>query len=428
MTAQPIVTRLSLVAALAFVTLAGPLPAALAQGGPPPALVRVGEITQETLQARFSVVGRLQEVRSAVVAAEVEGKLIEVTVEEGDTVVGGETVLARVDPVWTRLMRDAAKARVRSAQATLDQARLDLKYLEQLQEANSAKQREVDDARALVASNEADLDAAKVELERAREMIERLTVRAPFDGVVVEKTAEVGQWVEPGGPICTMISRGRIDAVVGTPERLARRVSVGDKVEVLIEPLEETVMGEVVSIIPRSRNAARTFPTKIRLDDHDGRLKSGMSVTARIPTSSTDDFMTVPRNAVVRTDEGSVVWVPVPPRDSDDPPGASPPAGDGESGGKPGGEAGDGSGPPPMPTAGMVGVRVLFGAGNRVAIAAMPNARPLKAGDRVVVEGMETLFPGRPLTFGGEGPQGVQPPGTAETDENEANNDSKSDA
>jgi len=346
----------------------------IAQDGPPPALVRVAEVQQQELQERFSVVGRLQEVRRAVVAAEVEGKIIDVSVEQGDPVVGGETVLAKVDAVWTKLQRDAAAADVKSARATLDQSKLDLKYLEQLEQANSARQREVDDTRAQVEADTARLQSAQVELDRAEEMIERLTIRAPFDGVVIEKTVEEGQWVDQGDPVVTMISRGRIDAVVGVPEGLIPNVKMGDTIEIVVEPLKRSLGGKVVSITPLSSNAARTFPVKVRMDDQDGQLKAGMSVVARVPTVERAQYMTVPRSAVVRSPQGTVIWVPS--------------SGGGQNGGQQGGN---------MPTAGMVGIRVLFGAGESFAVKAGPGNPPLEAGQPVIIEGMEALFPGRPL-------------------------------
>ena len=68
-----------------------------------PATVRVGVAETQKLRPRLAVIGRLREVRLATVAAEVEGKVLAVPVQEGDPVVGGQTVLAEIDGVWAGL-------------------------------------------------------------------------------------------------------------------------------------------------------------------------------------------------------------------------------------------------------------------------------------------------------------------------------------
>lgn len=338
--------------------------------GPFPASVRVDKVQTQTLRKRIAVVGRLHELQRATVAAEVEGKILEVPVQEGDPVIAGETVLARIDGVWAEQNLKRAEADVAAAQATLDQSELDLKYLEQLREAQSAKPKEVDDMRAQVASDRARLSSAVADRERAQREVERLVVLAPFDGVVTRKITEVGQWVEPGNDIVEIISLGHVDAIADVPEDVIDQVKLGDTASVIIDPLGLNVAGEVVAINPNGQNAARTFPVKIRLDDQDGKLKAGMSVTVWLPVGAEADYLTVPHDAVMYTVAGKHVWV-----------------------GVPGGEES------PMPSAMSVAVRPLFAQGDRVAVEPMHAAegKLLADGVTVVVEGAENLFPGQPL-------------------------------
>ncbi len=343
-------------------------------GGPPPALVRLGEVKMMPLQQRFEVVGRLREVQQTTVAAEVAGKVIRVPVDEGDVVAGGETVLAQIDGVWAKLDLAAAQADVEAATANLDQARRDMEQLEQLLRARSAKPKEVEDARSEVKTYTAELERAAARRDRARQEVERLQVIAPFDGIVTEKHVEVGQWVERGSGVIGMISHGRIDAVIDVPERYINQVEFDEQVEVVVEPLAMTVTGSVVAINPQGRNAARTFPVKIRLDDHDNTLKPGMSIRARVPMDKMADTLTVPRDAVIYTTQGSVVWAAI------------------------------------EQAAGMMGlplpVQVLFSEDGRYAVESQPSAQgmSLQAGMQVVIEGAERLFPTQPLMTPGMQP------------------------
>jgi RND family efflux transporter MFP subunit len=338
--------------------------------GPPPALVRVGHAQTTELQDRFQVVGRLQELRAATVAAEVEGKIVELPVSEGDPVTADQTVLATIDGVWSRLNLQAADAEVQAAQATLDQSQRDLRYLEALLTAQSAKPKEVEDARAKVQSDHARLDAAIAARNLAGEQVQRLQVKAPFDGIVVRKLAEVGQWVSQGDPVAQIISRGQIDAVIDVPEQWINQVNLGDSVRVTVEPLNAEVQGTVVTVNPFAPNAARTFPVKIRLDDQQGRLKAGMSVVAHVPRSAMHQRLTVPRDAVLFAPDGTSVWT------------ASPLENAG-------------------PTAQRIAVKVLFSDHDRYVVeplAAGPGPA-LTDGTPVVIEGAERLFPMQPLSI-----------------------------
>ncbi|MCC7145301.1 MAG: efflux RND transporter periplasmic adaptor subunit [Phycisphaeraceae bacterium] len=328
--------------------------------GPPPALVRLGEVKSERLQSRVEIVGQLQELRRAVVAAETSGKVLALAVDSGDAVTGGQTVLARIDPVWTRLKFEAAEAAVAAANATLEQAQRDLTYLEELAAANSAKPKEVEDARARVKSSAAMLDGAQVALEVAKERMARLEVVAPFDGYVTAKLTEAGQWLDEGSGVVEIVSRGEIDAVVDVPERIINAVKLQEPLEVVIEPLRLETRGQVTAINPMGSKAARTYPVKIRLADQEGRLKPGMSVVARVPTGEEAAVLTVPRDAVAYTPLGATVWA--------------------EANGK----------------AQSINVRVLFGQDDRYAVQPGPDA-PLEAGMKVVIEGAERLFPARQL-------------------------------
>ncbi len=345
--------------------------------GPPPALVRVGLVQKQSLEAHWDVVGRLVEIRRSVVAAERGGKIIALHVEEGDVVVAGKTVLAQIDDVWAKLkVRQAqaalmqTKASVTESQALLDQAKRDLAYYKDLLAKQSARPKEVQDSQTQVQAAEARLDhtiaqeaQAQADLELTQTEIERLAVVAPLDGIIIAKHTEVGQWVRQGDPVFEMISTGSIDAVVDVPEKLLHFLEVGSPVEIVVEPLNSRRTGKVHAIIPDGSTAARTFPVKIRLENEkNNQLKAGMSIVASLPTGRKQPTLTVPRDAVVRTAAGASVWVNL-----------------------------DGK-------AMSIGVRILFGHEDRYAVEPLAGGGPpLMPGMQVVIEGAERLFPTRPL-------------------------------
>ncbi len=346
--------------------------------GPPPATVRVAEVSRKTLLARWPAVGRLRELKRVVVSAEQQGRLVAVQAEEGLEVVGGKTVLAKVEDTWAAMnLREAsarldqARAHVAEAQAQLAQAKSDLTFLEELGTKGSAKPKEVEDARNTQAAREAAMQratATRVEAEaavdRAKTEVEKLVVLAPFDGVVVRKIAEVGQFVTQGSNVAEIVSRGQIDAVIDVPERWVNQLQAGQEVELTIESLGgKEVVGRIQAVVPDGTTPSRTFPVKVRLADEQGALKPGMSVTANVPSGEEVETLTVPRDAVVRSASGSSVWANV-----------------------------NGMALP-------VGVEVLFGQDGEYAVRTSAGnvGPPLTPGMQVVIEGAERLFPTRPL-------------------------------
>ena len=342
---------------------------AAAKSGPTPAGVRVGNAEVETVQSRFDVVGRLQELQMSTIAAEVEGKVLSVPVEEGDRVKAGKTVLAEIDPVWSDLNLKKAEADINARTATLEKDEADLKLLEKLAAVNSAKPKEVTDKRAIVKADRAALEAAIALRDRVKEQVGRLKIVAPFDGLVVQKMTEEGQWVGPGSSVIKVISDGEIDAVVNVPERYVNLIQVGHKVDVRIDALGMTVKGDVVSVTPMGSSSSRTFPVKVRLADLAGKLMPGMSVTAELPLGNESEQVVVPRDAVVYTTNGPVVWVAAKNPKS------------------------------PMPAAMKVNVKILFGLEDKVVVAPATAGPPLLVdGAQVVTMGAERImFPGQPL-------------------------------
>ncbi|MEM9252589.1 MAG: efflux RND transporter periplasmic adaptor subunit [Planctomycetota bacterium] len=352
--------------------------------GPPPALVELAQASEQDVRRQAEVTGRLEAVRRAVVASEVEGKVTGVVVEVGASVTGGASELATVDDVWSRLDVERAEADVVAAEADLRNSELDLERLERLAASQAARPREVDETRAEVASREAQVLALRAALAREREALSRATIKAPFDGWVTAKHVEEGEWVEPGASVVSLVSRGEIDARLDVPERLINEVTDGATVSVLVEALGLEAEGVVVSVTPDGSGAARTFPVEVRLDDRSGALKPGMSVTGGVSVGDALPRLTVPRDAVQFGPAGAVVWV----------------AGPIEMPGPFAGAA------VPVPVTVVTGVRDRFA----VEPMAMGEESLLVDGAAVVVAGAERLMPGQPLMTGGP-PPGDMPPG-----------------
>lgn len=345
--------------------------AVLAQGGPPPANVRLDAVVEEVVAQHREATGQIVTLRRSVVATQEAGLVLEMSLEAGDRVERGQTI-ARLDDDRARLevqrwdaRIEADRATVQQRQAELSQAERDLVRIEELASRASAGESEQDQARtqvqsrkALVAEAQATLRTSQAELALAQRTLDDMTIHAPFDGRVVAKLTEAGQWASIGDGIVTIVSLTELEARADIPERSVGALQTGDGViQLRIPALGKVVQGELIQIVPEADSLSRLFPIRIRVTDPEGRLRPGMSLTAIVPTGEEGPALTISEDAILRNAAGEFVYF--------------------DAGG----------------TAQVATVTRLFAAGDRVVV----RSPMLRAGTLLVVEGNERMFPTQPL-------------------------------
>ena len=340
---------------------------ALARMGDP-AAVPVDAVRLESVQQHRRVTGELRAVRSSRVATREAGLVIEMSVREGTRVRAGD-VLARLDDSLLQLELKRAEANAAAAAAIVDERDATLSWRErelelytQSARRGAANVKEVLDAestttiaRARVLQARRLVGVAEARVELLRKRLSDMVVRAPFDGIVLARGAELGEWVGEGDDLAQLVSIGEIEAWLDIPQRYFGAVTER-RIEVMIsiDATRVTAGSENMRVIPRVDRRSRSFVVVVTLDDHDGALTPGMSLTAWVPTGGRTDRLTVSKDAVLRNDAGAFVYV--------------------ARGGK------------AVPAT----VQVRFPVADRVVI----ESSGLHAGDLVVVEGNERLFPG----------------------------------
>ncbi|TVQ61344.1 MAG: efflux RND transporter periplasmic adaptor subunit [Phycisphaerales bacterium] len=365
-----------------------------AQNGPPPQTVRVDLVRVEPVEQWRPVTGELRPARRALLAAEEEGLIVELGVREGETVAAGSIIAslrddqARIEVLRTRARAAAASGLIVQREAELAEFRLDLERLKELLERGSAAQTELDRASTLVKSAEAmlvqaqaGLEADQAELAQAERRLSDMRLRAPFDGVVVSRRTELGQWISRGDAVVELVSLTDIEAWIDVPERYIDRLrDESVQVRVRVTALGVEVEAPVTGVVPEVDALSRLFPVRVAMANEDGRLKPGMSVTGMVPTGERGESMLLHKDAIMRDDVGAYVYF---------------------AAGMPGEEV-----------AAVARVEVLFAVGAEYVAVRAPQ---LEHGVRVVVEGNERMgFPGRPLIIqnppaGGAGGRVDQP-------------------
>ncbi len=339
--------------------------------GPPPANVRLDAVIEEVVAQQRDATGQVVSLRRSAVATQEAGLVVELTLEPGDAVEQGQ-VIARLDDERARLEVERWRARVEADRAIVEQrlaelarAERDLARIRQLAERASAGESELDQASTEVQSQkaqaseaQADLRVSQSELALAERRLGDMTIRAPFEGRVVSKQTEAGQWVAQGSSIVTIVSLKQLEARADIPERSVGALQNGSGViEVFVPALGRRLPGRLIEIVPEADSLSRLFPIRIGVEDPEGRLRPGMSLTAVVPTGESGPALTISEDAILRNAAGEYVFF--------------------DAGG----------------TAQVAPITRLFSTGSRIAV----RSPALRAGSLLVVEGNERMFPGQPL-------------------------------
>ena len=237
--------------------------------------------------------------RKATVAAEITGKVVEVFIDEGMTVTEGQ-VVARLDSVLAERDYELARSRVETADAAVAAITADLEdatrimtRVQTLSQKNFATEADLTKAQARVGVLSAQLRQAKSQLETARidakrsgSMLDKHQIRAPFAGVVVDRSAQPGEMISPmsvGGytrtGICTIVDMDSIEVEVDVNEAFIGRVVAGGAVNAMLDAYPDwTIPASVIAIVPTANREKATVKVRIRFDKKDPRILPDMAV------------------------------------------------------------------------------------------------------------------------------------------------------
>lgn len=295
--------------------------------GMPPAKVVVSEVKRGMLSPQAEFIGTVYYAEVSDVACEVSGKVEDIGFEEGYRIKkGAELVKLNSD----LLMSD------------LEKAELDFNRAENLHKEDLISEEAYDERRFI--------------LERLRIELRKKTVKSPFDGVIIKKHVERGEWLSPGSLVATIANYEILDIIAEVPGRVTRYIVEGT--DVTIKANGQEIIGKVFTVIPRGDVMTRTFPVKIRVNN-PGSLMEGMDAVLSMPVGEKQEVLIVDRDAVINMFGNNVVFAVI---DS---------------------------------KAMMITVQVIGYEGGEAGI----SAEGLAEGMKVVIKGNERLSPEQPVTI-----------------------------
>ena len=276
--------------------------------GPPPVPVRVAQVEMRQVSDQISLVGTTQAIAASTIASEVAGVVERFPVKEGQFVRRGD-LLVQLRDRELKLRLKATIAAREQTRANLASAKKELKRVSKLKEANSVADKLYDETFYSYRALEQGVAQSEAEIEYLKYQIEQKLVYAPFDGFVSQEHTQIGEWIQAGGPVVTLLDLNRIRITVDVPERYAVMLAPRGDVSIVVRSVsEQPVAGNIATMLPQGDANARTFPIRIELENPGFKIKSGMEARVRFNLATQREALLVPKDAVVPAGSNRLVF------------------------------------------------------------------------------------------------------------------------
>jgi RND family efflux transporter MFP subunit len=297
--------------------------------------VAAASAIEQPIVRTLRVTGSFSADEQAQVAAETAGRVVKTPVERGSRVKSGD-LLVQISAVQTAAQLDEAQANlartaaglglkgsepfdvekvpdVASAKADLDLAEADYKRFKSLLEQRVVSQAEYDQQRSRVDANRSkyeakrntaqqdyrSLEAARARVTMANKSLSDTTVRAPFAGEVVERKVSIGDFVNTGTPVATVVRINPLRLLLTVPEQSVSLVQIGQPVTLQVDAYpDRTFNGTVRFVSPALQADQRALTVEAVVPNPDSTLKPGFFATAFIEQAKKTPAVLIDRTVV----------------------------------------------------------------------------------------------------------------------------------
>lgn len=274
--------------------------------------VRVEPVVARPVTQQIVITGTVTSPRSAVLSTAVAGLVARWQVDQGDRVAAEDTLLV-LDSELAELALARTQADLRGRQADLKDAQRRLAQAEKVGASRGIAQTEIDGLRAEVSSDEAAVAAARAAALEQQARVQRHTVKAPFAGVISQRFAEAGEWINPGDGLFELVATDnlRLDFQVG--QAFYPAISANTNLTVTLDALPSVqIPATVQAIVPVKDPSARTFLVRaapVTPADGSGqqaaaRMTPGMSIRGTLSLGDDLPRVVVSRDALLRFSDG----------------------------------------------------------------------------------------------------------------------------
>jgi len=277
----------------------GGQPSGAAPPAMPPTPVAIATAELHPIDDATEYVGTLKSLRSTTIQPQVDGQITQILVKSGDRVKAGAP-LVQIDPRRQEAAVSSQEAERRSREAAVAFARQQADRAHALLAAGAISRQEAEQADTGLRTAEAGLQALSAQVRQQQVQLRYYTVAAPTAGIVGDIPVRVGNMVTPQTLLTTIDQNETLEANVSVPVERAPDLRVGLPMQLLSSDGSETLASTKLSFIsPHVDDQTQSVLVKAAVPNADGRLRASQYVRARVVWKTTDGIA-IPVTAVLR--------------------------------------------------------------------------------------------------------------------------------
>lgn len=272
----------------------------------PPARVVTSKIVFQQVSPNQAFIGTLYYERISHVSSEVAGLVNTINVRTGDRIQKGK-VLVNLDTQILEKEILIFHNKVKRADLQINHVHKNYKRLSSLSKNDMVSDKAYDDARFAYQDALLQKISVKTTLEKLLIQKRKSIIKAPFDGIVLEKNVDSGDWVQQGKPLISIGSVHDIFIRLPVAETLLKYVSFGQKVLVTINAYNKEMTGTIENLFPKADAKTKNVFLKIRIPSKIKAARN-MSATVLIPSGLKQKLAMIPRDALVKSHGSDFVY------------------------------------------------------------------------------------------------------------------------
>ena len=268
--------------------------AAPAPGGPQKIGVEAAYPSVATVSSKITALGTLASNESVMIRPEIAGRITEILFKEGQRVERNQPLVKLDDAVYV--------AQLEQAEANLALSKANDERAAKLFKQGAGTEKSRDEA---VSKHRVDKAAADL----ARATLDKMTLRAPFDGIIGLRSVSVGAYVVPGQDLANLEDIDSLKLDFRVPERYLSKVSTGMAVSIVVDAFPERMFsGRIYAINPQVDESGRAIVIRARLDNSDGTLRPGLFARLTLNADEVENAVMLPEETLVPREEGVGVF------------------------------------------------------------------------------------------------------------------------
>ncbi len=256
-----------------------------------PSLVEVTKLIKGEVNPLQEFIGTVKFDKSSVLAAQNSGVVKAINFEVGDKVKKGKT-LVQIDA-------DLLNAQVVSAQANAMSTKKDFERYTKLLENKSISQKEYDDIKLKFITAQSTLRELEIQKEKK-------SIQAPYNGIVVEKNIDLGEWVNAGTTVAKIVDISKAEITFNVPLNIVNGLSKNKVYDINVG--DEVLKAKLIAAIPSGDKLTRTFPVKFKADLDKVFVFDGQEAKISLSKNGKIDGLILPRDAVIKRFGQNVVF------------------------------------------------------------------------------------------------------------------------